>query len=42
MKTNKCVLVGYGELQGIKGYHVCDRDIRKCLVTPFLAPCYVF
>jgi hypothetical protein len=33
MKTHKCVLVGYGELQGIKGYHVCDIDIRKCLVN---------
>ncbi len=33
MKIHKCVLVGYGELQGIKGYHVCDRDIRKCLVS---------
>lgn len=33
MKTHKCVLVGYGELQGIKGYHVCDRDIRKFLVN---------
>ncbi len=20
-------------MQGIKGYHVCDRDIRKCLVS---------
>jgi hypothetical protein len=33
MKTHKCVLVGYDEQQGIKCYHLCDRDIRKCLVS---------
>jgi hypothetical protein len=26
MKTCKCVFVGYGDLQGVKNYHLYDKD----------------
>jgi hypothetical protein len=33
MKPHKCTFVGYGELQGVKSYHLYGRDTRKYLVN---------
>jgi hypothetical protein len=33
MKTCKCVFVGYGDLQGVKNYHLYDKDKWKYLVN---------
>jgi hypothetical protein len=33
MKPHKCTFVGYGELQGVKSYHLYGRDRRKYLIS---------
>jgi hypothetical protein len=33
MKPHKCTFVGYGELQGVKIYHLYSKDRRKYLVS---------
>jgi hypothetical protein len=33
MKTCKCVFVGYDDLQGVKNYHLYDKDKWKYLVN---------
>jgi hypothetical protein len=32
-KAQKCILVGYGELQGVKGYHLYNKTHRNGLKT---------
>jgi hypothetical protein len=32
-KAQKCILVGYGELQGVKGYHLYNKTHRKYLIN---------